>query len=99
MRTCIQTVLVSLVLGAVAIAATPAMLTPVMCSPGSPGSTSEAEPRMNAFASALSAKTGTAITAVYEPTEEGGVKRLAGAQLGIVSLPFFLAHEKDLGLH
>lgn len=54
---------------------------------------------MDAFASALSAQAGTQIHAVYEPTDAGGVKRLAGAALAIVSLPFFLAHEKELGLH
>jgi hypothetical protein len=90
---------VSFVLGAVAIAAPPEKLLLVVCSPGSPGSTQEAQPRMDAFANAVSAKTGTAISAVYEPTEEGGAKQIASAGLAIVSLPFFLAHEHDLGLH
>jgi len=85
-------------LGAIAVAAPEAMLL-VVCSPGSPGSTQEAQPRMDRFASALSAKADTAITAVYEPSEDDGVKRIASAGLAIVSLPFFLAHEKDLGLH
>jgi hypothetical protein len=37
---------------------------------------------------------------VYEASEEGCVKRLRGrdAAAAIVSLPFFLAHERDLGL-
>ena len=40
-------------LGAIAVAAPEAMLL-VVCSPGSPGSTQEAQPRMDRFASALS---------------------------------------------
>jgi ABC-type phosphate/phosphonate transport system substrate-binding protein len=100
MRTSIQAaVVVSLVICAFAVAAAPQTLLLVVSSPGSPGSRDEAQPRMDAFASALSAKTGTAITAVYEPSEAGGVKRIANAQLALVSLPFFLAHEKELGLH
>lgn len=88
----------SLVAAGVAAAARDPLLL-VVCSPGSPGTTSEAQPRMDAFASALSAKAGTDIRAVYEPTEAGGVTRLANAALAIVSLPFFLEHEQDLGLH
>ncbi|NVB85253.1 MAG: PhnD/SsuA/transferrin family substrate-binding protein [Kofleriaceae bacterium] len=90
---------VSFVLGAVAVAAPPQTLHLVVCSPGSPGSTQEAQPRMDAFAKAVSAKIGTPISAVYEPTDEGGAKQIASAGLAIVSLPFFLAHEQDLGLH
>ena len=72
----------------------------VVCSPGSPGTTDEAQPRMDALASALGSKIGGGgITAVYEPGDAGGVKRFESASLGIVSLPFFLAHEKELGLH
>jgi ABC-type phosphate/phosphonate transport system substrate-binding protein len=71
----------------------------VVCSPGSPGSTEEAQPRMDAFAAALSAKTGAPVAAVYEPSAEAGAKRLEGAGVAIVSLPFFLEHEKQLGLH
>lgn len=71
----------------------------VVCAPGSPGSTEEAQPRMDAFASALSAKSGQTIKAVYDPSDTAGAKRLASAGLGIVTLPFFLQHEKDLGLH
>lgn len=54
---------------------------------------------MDAFASAVGAKAGETLAAVYEPTDAGGVKRLESAGIGIVSLPFFLAHEKELGLH
>jgi ABC-type phosphate/phosphonate transport system substrate-binding protein len=71
----------------------------VVCSPGSPGKTDEAQPRMDAFAGAVSAKAGVQISAVYDPTNEGGVSRFASAGLGLVSLPFFLQHEKELALH
>ncbi|HET9623427.1 MAG TPA: hypothetical protein VFP84_18770 [Kofleriaceae bacterium] len=71
----------------------------VVCSPGSPGKTDEAQPRMDAFSSAVSAKAGTQIAAVYDPTNDGGVSRFASAGVGLVSLPFFLQHEKDLALH
>jgi hypothetical protein len=71
----------------------------VVCSPGSPGTTDEAQPRMDAFAAAASARAGTPIAAIYEPSDQGGVARLATAGLGLVSLPFFLQHERDLGLH
>lgn len=71
----------------------------VVCSPGSPGTTDEAQPRMDALAQAVSTRAGGQITAVYEPTEAGGVTRLKAAGIGLVSLPFFLQHEHDLGLH
>lgn len=54
---------------------------------------------MDAFAAAIGAKAGQPLGAIYEPTDAGGVKQLASASIGIVSLPFFLAREKDLGLH
>jgi len=79
--------------------AAPATLTMVVCSPGSPGSTDEAQPRMDAFAAALSSKAATPITVVYDPSDDGGVTRLKTAGLGLVSLPFFLQHEQALGLH
>jgi len=55
---------------------------------------------MDAFAAAVGAKAGGGgLAAVYEPTDAGGVKKFESAAIGIVSLPFFLAHEKELGLH
>jgi hypothetical protein len=79
--------------------AAPPSHTIVVCSPGSPGSTDEARPAMDAFAAAASAKAGVTLTAVYDPTEDGGLARLKESGLGIVALPFFLKHEKALGLH
>lgn len=71
----------------------------VVCSPGSPGTTAEAQPTMDALATALSTRSGTPVTIVYDPSEAGGVKRLRDAGIGMVSLPFFLAHEQELSLH
>ncbi len=81
-----------------AAAAEPAKLTLVVCSPGSPGTTDEAQPRMDAFAAAVTAKAGTPIAAVYEPSEASGASHLRSAGAGVVSLPFFFKHEQELGL-
>src|SRR5437868_9354449 len=69
----------------------------VVCAPGYPGSTAEAQPAMDALAKALD---GGALTAVYEETEAGGLRRLAGrgASVLLAPLPFFLAHERDCKL-
>jgi hypothetical protein len=71
----------------------------VVTSPGSPGSTDDAQPRMDSFAAAVSSRARTQLAAVYEPTDAAGARRLAESGIGIVSLPFFLVHEHDLGLH
>jgi hypothetical protein len=85
-----------------ALAAAPAKHVLVVCSPGSPGTTAEAQPTMDAFAAALSAKAGLSppIAAVYDEAEGSGVARLRAkdAAIALVSLPFFLKHEKELAL-
>lgn len=74
----------------------------VVCSPGSPGRTAEAQPAMDAFARALTARAALTgpFAAVYEPTEEGGLTRLRAADtaLALVSFPFYLKHERLLAL-
>lgn len=79
-------------------AAAPEPLALVVCSPGSPGTADDARTRMDAFAAAVSTRTGIRIAATYEPSEDACVGRLGAAALGLVSLPFFLAHERELGL-
>src|SRR5262249_7599777 len=78
-------------------------LTFVACAPGFPGSTSEAQPRMDAFAHAV----GEAVKAVegsiraeYYETEDGGTERLAQADAAflLAPLPFFLKYEERLHL-
>src|SRR5262249_4243981 len=75
--------------GSSAVSAQPAKQTLVVCSPGSPGTTDEAQPRMDTFAAAVSAKTGIPLQVIYEPTEHGGASHLKTAAIGLVSLPFF----------
>ena len=75
----------------------------VVCAPGYPGSTAEAESVMDAFAEAVAAAAGQprgALSAEYHETEAGGLERLARPDAGFVfaPLPFFLAHEADLHL-
>jgi hypothetical protein len=81
----------------------PAPATLVVCAPGYPGSTAEAQPAMDGLAAALAGAAGLpvgAIAAVYHETEQGGVARLSApdAAIALVPLQFFLAHERDLGL-
>jgi hypothetical protein len=76
----------------------------VVCAPGSPGTTEEAQGAMDAFAAAVAAKAGLpagALVATYAPGEDAGVARLRApdAAIALVSLPFFLKHEKALALH
>lgn len=78
-------------------------LTMVVCAPGYPGSTAEAQPAMEGFASAVNTAIGwdgEAFGAEYFETEDGGVERFAGtdAVLGLVTLPFFLEHSEALDL-
>ena len=94
--------LISLLAAPLAAAAPPAA-TLVVCAPGSPGTTQEAQPAMDAFAKALAARAGLpagSLAATYAATEEAGVARLRekDASLALVSLPFFLRHAKALEL-
>ncbi|HYV65503.1 MAG TPA: hypothetical protein VE964_04620 [Myxococcales bacterium] len=75
----------------------------VVCAPGFPGSSAEARPAMDALAGSL-IRAGHlpagSLTAVYEETEAGGLRRLsqADAALLLAPLPFFLDHEQELKL-
>ncbi len=78
-------------------------VTLVVCAPGYPGSTAEAQPAMDAFAAAVAAAAGWQpgeLTAVYHETEQAGLARLAApdAALALVPLPFWLQHREALGL-
>ncbi|HHQ49193.1 MAG TPA: hypothetical protein ENK19_09980, partial [Acidobacteria bacterium] len=75
----------------------------VVCAPGYPGSSAEAQPVMDRFAAALAAaahRPAGSVTARYEPSAEGGVTAIAapGTGLALVTLPFFLEHRVELGL-
>jgi hypothetical protein len=78
-------------------------VTLVVCAPGYPGSTAEAQPAMDALATAMAAAAGWQsgeLTAVYHETEQAGLARLAApdAALALVPLPFWLQHREALGL-
>jgi hypothetical protein len=80
-----------------------AAVTLVVCAPGSPGSTAEAQSAMDALAAALARAAHLApgsVAAVYEETEPAGLRRLAKKDAGLLlaTLPFYLAHEKELRL-
>jgi len=75
----------------------------VFCAPGYPGGAGDAQPLVSDFASAAAAAAGWpagSLAAVYDPTEEGGVKKLenADAVLAFVPYPFFVEHSAQLHL-
>jgi hypothetical protein len=88
---------------AVAAAAAPAPITLVICAPGYPGTTKEAQPSMDNLAKAVSTAAGwppARLAAVYHETEEAGIARLKspGPSVAMVPLPFYLAHASALKL-
>ena len=80
-----------------------AAATLVVCAPGYPGTSGEAQPAMDALARALAAEAHlptASLSAVYEENEAAGVRRLRqqDASLVLSTLPFHLAHQQELGL-
>jgi len=80
-----------------------AAVTLVFCAPGYPGSTGDAQPYLDQFAQTVAAAAGWpkgSLTAVYDPSESGGITRLASpaAGLAFVPYPFFVAHAEQLHL-
>src|ERR1700730_12449904 len=75
----------------------------VVCAPGSPGNTAQAQPAMDALARSIAKAAqlpACSMSAVYEETEAGCLRRLGekDAALVLATLPFYLAHEQELGL-
>jgi len=75
----------------------------VVCAPGYPSDTTEAQPTMDALARGVEGAAGwTAgrLSAYYHPTVEGGVEALRrdDAGLAITPLPFYLEQRERLGL-
>ncbi len=100
MRSFSFAVLSLLVLVSPAVAA---VQTIVVCAPGYPGSTQEAQPVMDAFAKALAGlakKPEGSLAAVYYASEPDGLARVAKADVvaAIVPLPFWLQHGASLRL-
>lgn len=76
----------------------------VICAPGYPGTTAQAQPSMDSFARAAERAAGWAegdLGAVYHEAEAAGLERLGDAEaaLALVPLPFLLEHGEKLGLH
>jgi ABC-type phosphate/phosphonate transport system substrate-binding protein len=88
---------------AMAVAAATSPVTLVICAPGYPGTTKEAQPSMDVLAAAASKAAGwppARVAAEYHEAEDAGVARLKAAtpSVAMVPLPFFLAHQKELKL-
>ena len=80
-----------------------AVATLVFCAPGYPGAAGDAQPLVSQFANAAAAAAGWpagSLVAVYDPTEEGGLAKLASADaaLAFVPYPFFVQHAAQLHL-
>jgi hypothetical protein len=79
------------------------MATLVFCAPGYPGTAGDAQPFVDRFAAAAATAAGWpagSLGAVYDPTEEGGLAKLAAADavLAFVPYPFFIEHGGKLHL-
>jgi hypothetical protein len=75
----------------------------VFCAPGYPGGAGDAQPFVDEFAKAAVAAAGWpvgSLSAVYDPTEQGGLAKLgsADAVLAFVPYPFYVEHATQLHL-
>ena len=81
-----------------------AAATLVFCAPGYPGGAGDAQPYVDQFAVAAAAASADwpagSLTAVYDPTEQGGLTKLAAsdASLAFVPYAFFVQHGAELHL-
>jgi hypothetical protein len=78
-------------------------LTVVLCAPGYPGNTEDAQPTMDELAAYVAAHAGWTpdrVQAIYHRTSEEGVPRMQepDAALAMVPLPFFVRYEQELNL-
>ncbi|MGZ3444888.1 MAG: hypothetical protein ACXWLG_04785 [Myxococcaceae bacterium] len=100
MRVTIIALSVALSASAAAATADPPV-TLVACAPGYPGTTTEAQPSMDAFAAAVAKVAGWPpgqVVASYAPTEKEGLTRIPGAAVALVPLPFLAQHGTALKL-
>jgi hypothetical protein len=75
----------------------------VFCAPGYPGATEDAQPLLDAFASvtaSAAAWPAGSLAALYDPSEEGGLQKLARPEvaLALVPFPFYVRHAAELRL-
>jgi len=80
-----------------------AISTLVFCAPGYPGTAGAAQPLVDQFASAVVAASGWpqgSLAAIYDPSDTGGLAKLASpdAALAFVPYPFFVEHGTSLHL-
>ncbi len=80
-----------------------AVATLVFCAPGYPGGADDAQPFLDQFAKDTIASTGWSagsFTAVYDPTEQGGLAKLGNADsvLAFVPYAFYVQHGTELHL-
>lgn len=75
----------------------------VFCAPGYPGGAGDAQPYVDQFAVAAVSAAGWpagSLSAVYDPTEQGGLGKLSSADavLAFVPYPFYVEHATQLHL-
>src|ERR1700761_7168176 len=75
----------------------------VFCAPGYPGAAGDAQPYVDQFATLAAAAAGWpsgSLSAVYDPTEQGGLSKLTSAEavLAFVPYPFYVEHASQLHL-
>ncbi|HJQ97854.1 MAG TPA: PhnD/SsuA/transferrin family substrate-binding protein [Candidatus Polarisedimenticolaceae bacterium] len=90
-------------LASVLAAASTRPVTLVICAPGYPSNTQEAQPSMDRLADAVTHAAGwpaSRLTAEYQESEQGGLTRIKATPetIALVPLPFYLAHAKELKL-
>jgi hypothetical protein len=80
-----------------------AVATLVFCAPGYPGGAGDAQPYVDQFAKATAQAAGWpqgSLAAIYDPTEQGGLAKLAGSDAVVTFVPyaFYVQHAADLHL-
>jgi len=98
-----QPAIVAVCLLAIAVVHAGDPTTLVVCAPGYPSNTEEAQPTMDALARGIERATGWSegtLDAAYHPTIEGGLAALGdeGAALALVPVPFYLEYRERLEL-
>src|SRR5580704_17073422 len=79
-----------------------ALATLVFCAPGYPGGAGDAQPFVDQFAKAAAASAGwkaDSLAAVYDPTEQGGLAKLAEKDSVLAFLPYAFYVQHAAALH
>ena len=78
------------------------MATLVFCAPGYPGASGDAQPFVNQFARAAAASAGwkaDSLAAIYDPTEQGGLTKLADKDSVLAFIPYAFYVQHAAALH